>query len=212
VATARTREATGGFLIMEPLDASADLSPEREQQVYRVVGENQALSRWQLRAGHSLIPLIGREAELRAICQAWQRAQRGQGQVVGLVAGPGLGKSRLAHEFVARQQDKGVVVLESGALAADSNASFIVLKRLLHSLLGVGTGAPAEAIAAKLTIRPRDRGADARLIAPAFRARSPDGGSGMDCAFSCGSRQTGPGCDRSASVFGGAARANCRSD
>ena len=122
VATARTREATGGFLIMEPLDASADLSPEHEQQVYRVVGENQALSRWQLRAGHRLTPLIGREAELRTICQAWQRAQRGQGQVVGLVGGPGLGKSRLAHEFMARQQDKGAVVLESGALEADSNA------------------------------------------------------------------------------------------
>jgi predicted ATPase len=166
IATARTREAAGGFLIMEPLDASADLSPEREQQVYRVVGENQALSRWQLRAGQRLTPLIGREAELRTICQAWQRAQQGQGQVVGLVAGAGLGKSRLAHEFVVRQQDNGAVVLESGALEADSNASFIVLKRLLHSLLGVGAGAPAEAVAAKLTIRLRERGADAGVLSP----------------------------------------------
>jgi hypothetical protein len=166
VATARTREATGGFLIMEPLDAPADLFPESEQQVYRVAGENQALSRWQLRPGQRLTPLIGREAELRTICQAWHRAQQGQGQVVGLVAGPGLGKSRLAHEFVARQQDNGAVVLESGAMEADSNASFIVLKRLLHSLLSVATGTPAEAVAAKLTIRLRERGADARVLSP----------------------------------------------
>src|ERR687897_2050532 len=141
---------------MEPLDAPADLFPESEQQVYRVAGENQALSRWQLRPGQRLTPLIGREAELRTICQAWQRAQQGQGQVVGLVAAAGLGKSRLAHEFLARQQAKGAVVLESGALEADSHASFIVLKRLLHSLLGVSAGAPAEAVTAKLTNRLRE--------------------------------------------------------
>ena len=57
-------------------------------------------------------------------------------------------------------------MLESGALEADSHVSFIVLKRLLHSLLGVGTGAPAGAVAAKLTTRLRDRGADARVLSP----------------------------------------------
>jgi tetratricopeptide (TPR) repeat protein len=161
--TSRTQAAVGDTLKVEAL---ADPALGHDQQVYSVVGENQALSRWYLRAGHSLTPLIGREAELETIRQAWQRAQEGQGQIVGLVAGPGLGKSRLAHEFLAGQQDKGVMVLESGVLETDSNVSFIVLKKLLRNLLGVGIGEPSDAAAAKFAARLQERGADARVISP----------------------------------------------
>jgi predicted ATPase len=162
--TSRTREAIGSSLTMEALDSSAFPSLRVEQQVYRVVAESQALSRWHLRAGHSLTPLIGRDIELQTIQQAWQPARGGQGQVVGLVAGPGLGKSRLAHEFLVKQQEEGTPVLESGALEADGNISFIVLKKLLRNLLGAGE--PAATVAAKLAARVQERGADTRLISP----------------------------------------------
>ena len=164
--TSRTREALGDSLMVEALDPSTYPSLMHDQQVYSLVGENQALSRWNLRAGHRLTPLIGREAELQTIRQAWQRAQEGQGQIIGLVAGPGLGKSRLAREFLASQQDNGVTVLESGALEADSNASFVVLKKLLRNLLGIGIGEPSDAAAAKLAVRLQERGAYAHVVSP----------------------------------------------
>ena len=82
------------------------------------------------------------------------------------MAGPGIGKSRLAHEFLASQKDNRVTVLESGALEADSNVSFVVLKKLLRNLLGIGLGEPPDAAAAKLAARLQERGADARVVSP----------------------------------------------
>ena len=48
-------------------------------------------------------------------------------------------------------------MLESGALEADSNVSFVVLKKLYRNLLGIGLGEPPDAAAAKLAARLQER-------------------------------------------------------
>lgn len=48
------------------------------------------------------IPLIGRARELERMNECWQRAMGGQRQMVFLVGEPGIGKTRLIDEFVAR--------------------------------------------------------------------------------------------------------------
>ena len=45
---------------------------------------------------------VGRERELRLLRECFQLAQAGQGQVVMIVGEPGIGKSRLLHEFRRR--------------------------------------------------------------------------------------------------------------
>lgn len=44
-------------------------------------------------------PLVGRDQELIALYTRWTRVEEGQGQVVGIVGEPGIGKSRLLYEF-----------------------------------------------------------------------------------------------------------------
>jgi len=53
---------------------------------------------------HRLVPLavtpfVGRTHELAALHAAWTQIEAGQGHVVGIVGEPGMGKSRLVHEF-----------------------------------------------------------------------------------------------------------------
>jgi class 3 adenylate cyclase/predicted ATPase len=68
-------------------------APARAFAVVRAGGSD---SRFEaLRAGE-LSALVGREAEADLLRQCWQRAKRGDGQVVLLCGEPGIGKSRLA--------------------------------------------------------------------------------------------------------------------
>ena len=51
-------------------------------------------------AGRGLTHFVGREAELTALRKALSQAGDGDGQIVAVVGGPGVGKSRLFHEFI----------------------------------------------------------------------------------------------------------------
>ena len=57
------------------------------------------------------LPLIGREAEMLALAEAWQAARAGRGQVVALTGEAGVGKSRLALEVARAAGDGGRVAI-----------------------------------------------------------------------------------------------------
>jgi class 3 adenylate cyclase/predicted ATPase len=52
-----------------------------------------------------LTPLVGRDEEIAVLMRRWERARRGNGQLVLIVGEPGLGKSRLIEEFHARLRE-----------------------------------------------------------------------------------------------------------
>lgn len=59
-------------------------------------------------AAHGLAsPMVGRAEELEQLLAAFDRAQRGQAQVVSLIGEAGTGKSRLIAEFLRRLEDNG---------------------------------------------------------------------------------------------------------
>jgi len=58
------------------------------------------------------LPLIGRDPELDRLTRAWQAAETGNGQVVEVSAGAGMGKTRLLDEFLATSQPDRVVRAE----------------------------------------------------------------------------------------------------
>ena len=51
-------------------------------------------------------PFVGRQRELAVFDDLLARALAGQGQVVGLIGEPGIGKSRLLAEFRQRLPDQ----------------------------------------------------------------------------------------------------------
>ena len=58
------------------------------------------------RAGRRhLTRLVGRDEEVAMLMRRWERARRGEGQLVLIVGEPGVGKSRLIEEFHARLRE-----------------------------------------------------------------------------------------------------------
>jgi class 3 adenylate cyclase/predicted ATPase len=62
--------------------------------LYRVVGEGEAGSRFEVAVRTGLTPLVGREGEIELLRQRWEQAKAGEGQVITLRGEAGIGKSR----------------------------------------------------------------------------------------------------------------------
>jgi pimeloyl-ACP methyl ester carboxylesterase/DNA-binding SARP family transcriptional activator/class 3 adenylate cyclase len=137
--TARARMAAGGYVHSETMAPSDHPQLGRDEKCHELIGENYALSRWHLRANRGLTELVGREAEFNVLHAAWRRVREGSGQVVGIMADAGLGKSRLAHEFISAPEVNGFQILESGALEFESSTSLGVMKKLLLAACGIET-------------------------------------------------------------------------
>jgi DNA-binding SARP family transcriptional activator len=63
----------------------------------------------------SAIPLVGRATEHMMLVAAYRSARRGQLQAVAIEGEPGIGKTRLAHEFLAWATAQGADVLQGRA-------------------------------------------------------------------------------------------------
>lgn len=66
------------------------------------------------------------------------------GQIVALVGTAGIGKSRIAHEFVGTLREKNWQVLEAEGNPLEQAVPYALLKKLLQSALQAGNVGPAD--------------------------------------------------------------------
>ncbi|MCP4315073.1 MAG: AAA family ATPase [Hyphomicrobiales bacterium] len=90
--------------------------------VYRLDGLKSDISRFDVAVKRGLTPLVGRHRELEQLQVAWRKAKARSIRVVNVVGEPGIGKSRLVHEFrVLAENDDALFV--QGYCAAGSRAA-----------------------------------------------------------------------------------------
>jgi len=97
--TATVQRQTAGLFVAEDLGARELKGVSELMTLYRIVRASGGGRRGGARA---LTPLVGREEELGLLSRRWERARKGEGQLVLIVGEPGLGKSRLIEEFHVR--------------------------------------------------------------------------------------------------------------
>ena len=168
--TARMNNAIAGYVTSVALSADDLWGRPIAGICYEITGENKVISRWQLRRTRGLSPFTGRQAELRLLTEAWQRAYAGAGQCIGVVGDAGIGKSRVTYEFLTSEDVAGGNIVEVGALESDVVASFHVVKKLLRTILAIDESSPIADAAAKVALFIKSLGADANLIPPVLFA------------------------------------------
>jgi class 3 adenylate cyclase/tetratricopeptide (TPR) repeat protein len=124
----------------------------KERTVYplRVTGLGARTAR--IAAGDVLSPFTGRDRELAELQRALEVAAGGEGQVVGLVGDPGLGKSRLALEF-CRLAGDDVAVLEGHCLSYGASVAYLPLFELVRNACGITADDPADRAATKIELK-----------------------------------------------------------
>ncbi len=101
--------------------------------VYRVIGASD-LSSWRMRKARSVSQFVNRSRELELLRAAAESSALG-GRTVCLTSDPGIGKSRLVHEFVQELELEGWKLIEAECSPNLQGSPFAALKALLLSIL-----------------------------------------------------------------------------
>ena len=92
---------------------------------------------------------VGRDRELALLQGLLEHAAEGRGQLVTIVGNPGIGKSRLAHEFGRGLAPDAVTLLKGQCVSYGSSTPYHLILDMLRDVCGVQEGDHPEEIDAK---------------------------------------------------------------
>jgi DNA-binding winged helix-turn-helix (wHTH) protein/tetratricopeptide (TPR) repeat protein len=137
-----TRRAVEGFI--EVMPDGIDLAGTR---AYRVIGPVAASASRPSCLARTLAPFVGRRHELALLDSLAAHARDGNGQVVSVVGEPGIGKSRLLHEFAAQVAGPAAMTrLEARCVSYGSLVPYLPLADLIRTHCGVSDADGPDAI------------------------------------------------------------------
>jgi len=126
-----------GYLELDDLGEFEVKGASRPIRVYELLGAGSARSRLDLSRERGLSRFVGRAAEMKLLDEALEGAKEGRGAVIGVVADPGVGKSRLCHEFAERCRAQGIEVYEAQAQAHGEAVPFLPVLQMLRGYFGI---------------------------------------------------------------------------
>ncbi len=115
--TEHTASIVGGFFAMRDLGPMTVKGVQGELGVRELQGVGAARSRLDVARAGGFSKFVGRDGEMRTLHDALERARSGDGQVVGVVALAGTGKSRLCYEFTQQCSAQHIPVYEAHGVA-----------------------------------------------------------------------------------------------
>jgi transcriptional regulator with AAA-type ATPase domain/tetratricopeptide (TPR) repeat protein len=113
-------------------------------------------------------PFVGRERELRLLHECFELAQGGQGQLVLIVGEPGIGKSRLVHEF-RRRLGRRATWVEGQALSFGRSMPFHPVIDMVRGVAHIDDTDPETMVVDKLAQMLARLGADVGETLPFMR-------------------------------------------
>lgn len=125
---------------IEPFAAKGKSEPVRASVVGEAIGTRES------RQGG--MPLVGREAELRAVLEVVDEARRGPGRLVEIAGEPGIGKTRLVQEVIARSQD--FRAFQARCEEYEASTPYYPMRAVLRALLEIDPRADSDEVAAGL--------------------------------------------------------------
>ena len=126
------------------MEATRDVFDAEAAEPVLVKGKSEPLRVWgvlrEREAPLAQTPIIGREADLRALREALDAAVGGEGRrIVTVVAEPGSGKTRLLEEFRLRSMADGITWHEAAFAPYGQQSPFRPLADLVASAAGLGS-------------------------------------------------------------------------
>lgn len=151
--TERAAELARGYLDLKDLGEFEIKGASRPVEVFELVGVGQARGRLDLARERGFSRFVGREREMATLEGALRRAQDGEATAVGVVAEPGIGKSRLYLEFVERCRSEGTEVFEAQGQAHGKSIPFMPILQMLRAFFGIGDSEPEQLAREKIAGR-----------------------------------------------------------
>jgi len=129
--TDATRKLCEGYFTFKSLGATVVKGVSGPVNINEVTGLGPLRTRFQRAASRGLTRFVGREREMGALRHAAELAQAGHGQVLAAMAEPGVGKSRLFHEFKLVSESEWMT-LEAFSVSHGKASAYLPLLELLR--------------------------------------------------------------------------------
>ena len=158
---AATEEAVRGYVACRSIEQVGFSGPA---PAFVVTGRGRRLSRLD-RADRRITRFVGRDRQLMALGELLEEARVGRGQVVGVAADAGMGKSRLFAEFLSGAA-AGVRAREGRCLSYAAATSFVPIADVVRAQLGLAAAARPDRVGPALDRRLGVLGLDRARHAP----------------------------------------------
>ena len=133
-----TAALASGYVALDDLGVFRVKGVAEPVNVFVLRGLGAVRTRFDASRARGLTRFVGRDDDMRTLEAALVQAQAGHGQVVGVVAEAGTGKSRLCFEFAQLCRACGLVVNESQAVAHGKNVPLLPILQVFRAYYGIG--------------------------------------------------------------------------
>jgi len=151
--TGETLRLAEGFVQVKALGPASVKGLADSVEVFELAGAGSSRTRMQAFAARGLTRFVGRQVEFEALHQALVQAEAGHGQVVSVIGEPGVGKTRLFHEFTHASRTHGWLRLESSSASYGKATPYLPIIDLLKAYFQVEDRDDGRRIREKLTGR-----------------------------------------------------------
>ncbi|MBW2280920.1 MAG: AAA family ATPase [Deltaproteobacteria bacterium] len=176
--TGDTAELVRGYFELEDLGTFRVKGVRDEVPVFELKKAGDVRTRFDVSRARGLTRFVGRDADSEMLQTALAEAQAGNGQVVGIVADAGVGKSRLSFEFLESCRARGLRTLEGRAVAHGKNIPLLPILQAFRDYFDIDERDPAqsvrEKIAGRMLLFDEDYREDLPLLFDFFGVPDPD--------------------------------------
>jgi len=151
--TEYTHQLVEGYFELEDLGPTKVKGASEDITIFDLTGVGSFRTRLDRSRAMGLSRFVGREDDTAVLENALQRAMNGEGQVVGVVADAGTGKSRLCSEFLDTCRAQGMTIYEGRGVAHGAAIPMLPMMELWRDFYQIGEDDSAENARAKIAGR-----------------------------------------------------------
>jgi class 3 adenylate cyclase len=135
-----TARLVSGYFDLEELGEFNLKGVAEPVPVRQLRGIGSARTRLDISRARGFSKFVGRDVELAALKGSLARVAGGRGEIIGVVAEAGTGKSRLCFEFERHCEEEGVLVRKTTGHAHGRSIPLLPVMELFREVLGIQSG------------------------------------------------------------------------
>jgi class 3 adenylate cyclase len=135
--TEHTSKLASGYFALRDLGDTRIKGLSDPLHVFELEGVGRVRTRLEASHARGFSKFVGRSSEMTSLEAALERATSGNAQVVGVVAEPGTGKSRLCYEFAERCRARGIPVHEAHGVAYGKTIPLLPVIEFFRGYFGI---------------------------------------------------------------------------
>ncbi len=135
--TEHTARLVAGYLRLRDLGPSQVKGLSEPIRLFELEGGGQLRTRFDVSRARGLSRFVGRAREMAVLEESLAHALAGEGRIVGIVGEPGVGKSRLCHEFAERCRARGVPIFTAHGVPHGKTIPLLPWMELMRNSFGI---------------------------------------------------------------------------